>query len=433
MRIEPEFYNSTRMHYPNCKKGEDVIVFSQYGTSKDLNEVSLGYPVLRLNEFNYSFISAPAKYCNLIDESTYQDLKLRKGDVLICRTNGNPKYVGKSALVAKDYDYAFASYLFRVRPDTSLISPAALVAFLNSKYGRIEIERYSMVSNQANFSPAKFREINIPIFPKSVIQNVDNLTYSAFDKLEKSESLFEAAETELLECLGLSDFAVNPETLNIKSFKESFLETGRFDSEYYLPKFEDYSTLIWQYSGGADTIGNICEVKEQNFTPDANKEYRYIELANVGNSGEITGHSTQVGKELPSRARRIVHAGDVVISSLEGSINSCALIPKDYDGALCSTGFYVVKSSKLNPETLLTLFKSLPVQQLMIRGCSGAIMSAISRTELDKIPLPLINREIQDEIAKCVQRSFALRKESEKLLQDAKALVEDAIANQITN
>ena len=51
------------MHYSNCKKGEDVIVFSQYGTSKDLNEVSLGYPVLRLNEFNYSFISAPAKYC----------------------------------------------------------------------------------------------------------------------------------------------------------------------------------------------------------------------------------------------------------------------------------------------------------------------------------------------------------------------------------
>lgn len=78
MRIEPEFYNSSRMHYSNCKKGEDVIVFSQYGTSKDLNEVSLGYPVLRLNEFNYSFISAPAKYCNLIDESTYQDLRLKK-------------------------------------------------------------------------------------------------------------------------------------------------------------------------------------------------------------------------------------------------------------------------------------------------------------------------------------------------------------------
>lgn len=427
MRIEAEFYNSSRMHYPICKKGEDVIVFSQYGTSKDLNEESLGYPVLRLNEFNYSFISAPAKYCNLIDESTYQELRLKKGDVLICRTNGNPKYVGKSALVAKDYNYAFASYLFRVRPNISLISPATLVAYLNSKYGRIEIERYSMVSNQANFSPAKFREINVPIFPKSVNQAIDSLTYSAFDKLEKSEKLFASAEEELLECLGLTDFAINPDALNVKSFKKSFLASGRFDAEYYLPKYEDYANLIWQYVNGADTIGNICEIKDRNYNPDSGKKYRYIELANVGNSGEINGCSIMPGEELPSRARRIVHKGDVVISSLEGSIESCALITQEYDGALCSTGFYVVKSDKLNPETLLTLFKSLPVQQLIKRGCSGTIMSAISRTELDTIPLPIISNEVQDLIALHIQKSFAFRQEANNLLDEAKLTVENEI------
>lgn len=383
--------------------------------------------MLRLNEFNYSFISAPAKYCNLIDESTYQDLRLKKGDVLICRTNGNPKYVGKSALVAKDYDYAFASYLFRVRPNLSLISPATLVAYLNSKYGRVEIERYSMVSNQANFSPAKFREINIPILPKSVNDNIDNLTYSAFEKLEKSESLFTTAENDLLESLGLTDFAVNPEATNVKSFKDSFLASGRFDAEYYLPKYEDYVNLIRQYGGGADIIGNICEVKDSNFNPEANKEYRYIELANVGNSGNITGCSTMPGAELPSRARRIVHTGDVVVSSLEGSIDSCALIPQEFDGALCSTGFYVMKSDYLNPETLLTLFKSLPVQQLMIRGCSGAIMSAISRTELDSIPLPLIQQDVQDEIARHIQKSLDFRQEAKNLLDEAKLTVENAI------
>ena len=58
MRIESEFYNSEKMVYHHCKKGKDIIVFSQYGTSKDLNEESLGYPVLRLNEYNQSFISA---------------------------------------------------------------------------------------------------------------------------------------------------------------------------------------------------------------------------------------------------------------------------------------------------------------------------------------------------------------------------------------
>ena len=427
MRIEPEFYNSPRLYYPNCKRGEEMIVFSQYGTSKELNEDSLGYPVLRLNEFNYSFISSPAKYCNLIDHSTYLDLKLKKGDVLICRTNGNPKYVGKSALVAKDYDYAFASYLFRIRPDISLISSATLVAFLNSKYGRIEIERYSMVGNQANFSPAKFREINIPILPESVNKDVDSLTYSAYDKIEQSEKLYASAEEKLLECLGLTDFDINPDTSNVKSFKESFLASGRFDAEYYMPKYEDYKNLICMYDGGTDIIANICNIDDSNFKPDANKEYRYIELADVGISGDITGCSKMFGAVLPSRARRIVHTGDVVISSLEGSIDKCALVTEEYDGALCSTGFYATKSDSLNSETLLTLFKSLPIQQLITRGCSGAIMSAISKSELETIPLPLIQQDVQDEIANLIHKSFALRQEAKRLLDEAKLTVEKAI------
>jgi hypothetical protein len=56
-----------------------------------------------------------------MDKSTYESLRLRKNDVLICRTNGNPKLVGKSAIVQKDYEFAYASYLFKIRPKKELI------------------------------------------------------------------------------------------------------------------------------------------------------------------------------------------------------------------------------------------------------------------------------------------------------------------------
>ena len=139
VRMEPEFYISGKMNYANCRQAGSIVDFVQYGTSNELNEIEAGYPVLRLNEYDGSFISRPSKYCSLLDEDTYDSLKLRKDDVLICRTNGNPKLVGKSALVPKDYEYAFASYLFRVRPNRQFIYPATLVSFLNSKYGRMEI------------------------------------------------------------------------------------------------------------------------------------------------------------------------------------------------------------------------------------------------------------------------------------------------------
>lgn len=429
IRLESEFYNADSMNYKNVVKGDKAIMFSQYGTSNELNEIKSGYPVLRLNEFNLSFISEPEKFCDLLDTDTYLSLKLKKDDVLICRTNGNPKLVGKSAIVPTDYDYAFASYLFRVRPNKNIINSSSLVTFLNSRFGRMEIERYAMVGNQANFSPAKFREISIPILPNDVQQRIEDYTYLSFDALEKSKQLYTSAETYLLECLGMADFAANPDAYNIKTLKESFLETGRFDSEYYLPKYEDYIELVHSYPNGYDLIGNICDIKDNNFTPFSGVQYKYIELANIGKSGEITGCDIQDGENLPTRARRLVYQGDVIVSSIEGSLDSCALVTDEYDGALCSTGFYVLQSHQHNPETLLTLFKSLPIQNLMKKGCSGTILTAIGKSEFEKIPIPLIRKEVQEEIAKHVQKSFELRKEAMQLLENAKLTVEAVIEN----
>lgn len=429
MRLESEFYNSGSIAFVNTIKAENAISFSQYGTSKELNENNNGYPILRLNEFNTSFISAPAKHCCLLDSDTYLTLRLRKDDVLICRTNGNPKLVGKSAIVTKDYDFGFASYLFRVRPKREIINSATLVAFLNCKYGRIEIEKYSMVGNQANFSPAKFREISIPILDLNINNEVENLTYLSFDKLEKSESIYTEAESYLLECLGMKDFATNPNAYNTLSLKESFLETGRFDAEYYLPKYDDYCKLIQYYSNGYELLKTACDIQDINYTPEDGRLYKYVELADIGKSGEITGCDINKGENLPTRARRMIHTNDVIVSSIEGSLDSCALVTDDYDGALCSTGFHVLQSSKLNPETLLTLFKALPIQQLMKKGCSGTILTAINKPELEKLPIPIIRTEVQQEIAKHIQKSFALRKEALQLLENAKLTVEQSIEN----
>lgn len=429
VRMESEFYNSNTVSYKNTVKASQIIDFSQYGTSKELNEMGEGYPVLRLNEFNYSFISHPDKYCSLLDIDAYHGLQLKKDDVLICRTNGNPKFVGRSAIVPKDYDYAFASYLFRIRPNRKYINSATLVAFLNSKYGRLEIEKYSMVGNQANFSPAKFREISMPVFSKDLNDKIEDITYRAFQKLEMSESLYSEAANNMLECLDLNDFTASSNSCNVKTLKESFIETGRLDAEYYQPKYDDILHHIQAYKYGIKNLAEICDIKDENFTPKDDTTYKYVELANIGKYGNIIGCSQQKGEDLPSRARRIVSKNDVVISSLEGSLDSCALVEEDYDGALCSTGFYVLKSSVLNSETLLVLFKSPLVKELMRKGCSGTILTAIGRQELERIPIPLIRQEIQDEIAQHVQSSISLRKESQQLLEYAKLTVEGAIQN----
>ena len=426
-RLESEFYTAKSFELNKSFLGSEIIDFVQYGTSKELNEEFEGYPILRLNEFQSNFIGSPSKYCRIIDKSTYESLRLKKDDVLICRTNGNPKFVGKSALVPKDYEYAYASYLFKVRPKKDLINASTLVTFLNSKYGRIEIEKFSMASNQVNFSPAKFREMRIPNFGKTLNEQVENLSYEAFNMLSNSQDKYSQAETLLLETLNLKDFQPSKEPVNVKNFSESFGSSGRLDAEYYQVKYEDYLEFVQSYSCGVEQLNEICKIKDKNFNPSEKIEYKYIELANIGKSGEIVGCTFDYGSELPTRARRKVNTNDVIISSIEGSLESCALVTKEYDNSLCSTGFYVVKSEKLNPETLLVLFKSEPIQALLKKGCSGTILTAISKTELERIPIPLIDTETQNKIKEQINKSFELRNQSEHLLEVAKTAVEMAI------
>jgi len=104
------------------------------------------------------------------------------------------------------------------------------------------------------------------------------------------------------------------------------------------------------------------------------------------------------GEDLPSRARRKVAAGDVIVSSIEGSLESIALITEEYDNALCSTGFYVVQSDVLNSKVLLVLLKSIVGQLQLKKGCSGTILTAINKEEFSRIAIPKIEAEKQVEI-----------------------------------
>lgn len=75
----------------------------------------------------------------------------------------------------------------------------------------------------------------------------------------------------------------------------------------------------------------------------------------------------------------------------------------------------------------MVLFKSEVIQALLKQRCSGTILTAITKDQLLSMPLPQIDESIQDEIAKKIQKSFSLRRQSVQLLEYAKQAVEMAI------
>ncbi len=295
-----------------------------------------------------------------------------------------------------------------------------MLVYLNSKYGQALLQRRKSGNVQPKLNVKDVCFIPIPKFSDDFSEHISTLILESDKALRESTALYTQAQTLLTSQLG--QVPKDSRNTTTRSLSEVF-STGRLDAEYFMPK---YDSLIDSLKA-SPTIDSSCRIHNANFTPQKGTQYRYIELADIGTYGNITGSTTADGQDLPTRARRIVRAGQVIVSSIEGSLQSCALITQDYDGALCSTGFYVIDSDSYNPETLLMLFKSEMVQTLMRRGCSGTILTAISEDELRKIRLPIIDLDTQTQIATNIQQSFSLRKRSELLINSAVKATELAV------
>jgi len=174
-------------------------------------------------------------------------------------------------------------------------------------------------------------------------------------------------------------------------------------------------------------LKDICKPRTVNITPDEEIEHQYIELSNIGNCGEITGCTQGIGKNLPTRARYQVKTNYILLSSIEGSLSSIAIVPSSYDNAFCSTGFYPLYSETINSETLLLFFKSIAGQMQLQRGCNGTILTAINTEKLSKIIIPNIAVDIQIQLQQAIQKSFHLRTIAKHLLDSAKTAIEMAI------
>lgn len=397
-----------------------------YDENSRINLISAGSP--KENVFDLSrnvFISEKAHKEN-------PRTALRKDDVIISTvgTIGNCAVVDESILPANCDRHVG---IIRINKD---YSPHVLSTFLLSKYGRLQTMRESTGNVQLNLFIYKLKELLIPAFSKDFQSKIETLVKSAHARLEESKSLYAQAENLLRSELGMS--RKNPSensdscggaNVSIKRFSDVF-QSGRLDSEYYQKKYD----LIEEKISHLETlqISEIGKLNDKNFSPEENAEYKYIELADIGSQGEISNCTLAKGSELPTRARRIVRKGDVLVSSIEGSLQSCAIVPSEFDGALCSTGFYVIEPETMNAETLLILLKSENIQLLLKKGCSGTILTNISKEEFLKIRIPVLPPEIQSKIASLVQLSSSCRAESRRLLQNAKTLVEQEIENQGT-
>ena len=388
-----------------------------------------GIPFLRVNEIQNGLlhISNDTAFLpqSILDENRNTIRVCAPGDLIIAK-GGNS--LAKVTLLNKDFEkYSACRDVIILRThNLSKIKRYYLWMFLHSSVGQKLLIRIASQTGQPHLTLEAITQIEVPLFSDE-FQNIFEWLYGKSQTLKyNAEAKYTSAQSLLLSEFGLANWHPKHRLTFVKNYSDT-VQAGRIDAEYYQPQYEEIINTIKCYTGGWDTLGNLVYLNDKNFSPEEKKDYIYIELANLADNGEITDCIIEKGQYLPSRARRTVSTGDVIVSSVEGSLSSIALIDKEYDQALCSTGFYVINSKVFNSETLFLLMKSIVGQLQLKKGCSGTILAAISKNEFSDIILPVISEEKQIEIQQNVIKSFNLRKQSKYLLECAKRAVEIAI------
>ncbi len=171
-----------------------------------------------------------------------------------------------------------------------------------------------------------------------------------------------------------------------------------------------------------------------NFDPTKypDKTFSYVELADIDPSiGIIHSVSEVKGDQVPSRARIILRQNDVIVSSVEGSLEKVALVDEEHEGSLASTGFFQFRPTKILPQVLLVLSKSVVLQAQLKKECAGTILTAVPSESLKRIIIPILPPETQQKIVELIKQSHETRRKAKELLEEAKRKVEEAIENEI--
>jgi len=351
---------------------------------------------------------------------------LEVGDIIISSVGT----IGNAAVVSANMLPSNADrHVGIVRLKNKKFNAFHVSTFLNSKYGRFQTFRESTGNVQLNLFIEKIEELLIPEIEDA--EQIGKVTEQATILLEDSRNLYSQAENLLLEKLGLKDFKPKYELSYTANLAEAF-EARRIDAEYFQPAYDQVAKRVSEYQNGYTALLGCVEAVRADFDPIRypDSSFRYVELADIDASiGVIHSAGEVKGDEAPSRARRVLKRGDILVSSVEGSLDKVALVDEEREDSLASTGFFQFRAGTIRPEVLLVLSKSIILQAQLKRECAGTILTAVPNESLKRILVPVLPPEFQQKITSLVRESHEARRKARELLEEAKSRVEQAIEN----
>jgi len=197
----------------------------------------------------------------------------------------------------------------------------------------------------------------------------------------------------------------------------------RFDAEHYQPEF----LLIEMKLNKVKSVllNEVSRFSKLRINPESepDKEFRYIDISNVNIF--TGGIDVQIlkGHEAPTRARKVVEENDIILSTVRPNRNAVAVVSKELNNQICSTGFAVIKSEKINPWFLFTYLKTKYAIKQLVRMTMASMYPAVSEDDIGLILVPVPTNDYQKKIESVVKKAYEKRKIADEKYKQAQELL----------
>ena len=162
------------------------------------------------------------------------------------------------------------------------------------------------------------------------------------------------------------------------------------------------------------------EVLPEKTDPDY--EFDYIEIGSVEYGKGITSTERMTYGKAPSRARRIVKKGDVIISTVRTYLKAVAYINDSHDEQIASTGFAVLRPINIYDRFLYYSVLADDFIQKVEANSVGISYPAITTTKLMTFKIPTLPLYEQQAIANYLDDRCS---KIDTIIAEAKASIEE--------
>ena len=173
---------------------------------------------------------------------------------------------------------------------------------------------------------------------------------------------------------------------------------------------EIFYGLIWkmihQFVDDKFKILNEFVEEQKTIDPRKNedKNFQYVEIGGIDTVNKKIKHWKSIsGRNPPSRARKMIQENDVIFATTRPYYRNIAIIPKELDNQICTTGFCVLKSKNyddLEPQFLFYFLQTDFALKQILKNMHGGAYPAVSDKDVLGIKIPVISHSNQISIIK---------------------------------